>query len=167
MTTNKHLKRRARSLAASTGQPYATALRRIQSQLEDRMSSVHNPTPETLAQCSFCAKPEPAVQRLVAGPGGVFICDECVESSAKLIARSGPEESAQSRAAYFDPTIEVAMARLGGLVRRADLIEDQIVAAVRRLRKQGSAWTAIAAAAGVSIEYLQERLDRSEQPRSH
>lgn len=29
--------------------------------------------------CSFCAKPQRAVRRLIAGPGkGVFICDECV-----------------------------------------------------------------------------------------
>ena len=29
--------------------------------------------------CSFCAKPQQAVKRLIAGPGkGVFICDECV-----------------------------------------------------------------------------------------
>jgi ATP-dependent Clp protease ATP-binding subunit ClpX len=29
--------------------------------------------------CSFCAKPQRSVQRLIAGPGkGVFICDECV-----------------------------------------------------------------------------------------
>lgn len=167
MTTNKHLKRRARSLAASTGQPYATALRRIRSQLEDRVSSAHNPTTDMLAQCSFCARSESGVQRLVAGPGGVFICDQCVESSVKLIAQSSPEESAQSRAAYFDPTTEVAMGRLGELFRNAERVEDQIVNVVSRLREQGNDWTAIAAAAGVSIEHLQERLDRSEQRRSH
>jgi ATP-dependent protease Clp ATPase subunit len=27
--------------------------------------------------CSFCAKPQSAVRRLVVGPG-IFICDECV-----------------------------------------------------------------------------------------
>lgn len=29
-------------------------------------------------QCSFCGKDQGAVERLIAGPNGVFICDECV-----------------------------------------------------------------------------------------
>ena len=28
--------------------------------------------------CSFCGKDQSQVQRLVAGPGGVYICDSCV-----------------------------------------------------------------------------------------
>jgi ATP-dependent Clp protease ATP-binding subunit ClpX len=166
MTTNKHLKRRARSLAASTGQPYATALRRIRSQLEDRMSVQHTPIPGTCAQCSFCSKPEPAVQRLVAGPGGVFICDECVDSSSKIIDQSGAEESARSRAEYFDPSVELALTRLGELIRSADRIEGQFASAVRRLREHGTEWTAIAAAAAMSVESIQERLERSDHPKS-
>ena len=29
--------------------------------------------------CSFCGKPEELTKRLIAGPNGVYICDECVE----------------------------------------------------------------------------------------
>jgi ATP-dependent Clp protease ATP-binding subunit ClpX len=29
--------------------------------------------------CSFCSKDQSKVRKMVAGPGGVFICDECVE----------------------------------------------------------------------------------------
>ena len=29
--------------------------------------------------CSFCGKPEELTKRLVAGPNGVYICDECIE----------------------------------------------------------------------------------------
>ena len=29
--------------------------------------------------CSFCGKTEDQVRRLIAGPDGAFICDECVE----------------------------------------------------------------------------------------
>lgn len=28
--------------------------------------------------CSFCGKDQDSVQRLIAGPGGVYVCDECV-----------------------------------------------------------------------------------------
>ena len=40
------------------------------------MTSKENGRPEY--QCSFCAKPQREVKRLVAGPGKIFICDECV-----------------------------------------------------------------------------------------
>ncbi len=29
-------------------------------------------------KCSFCGKPQDAVKKIIAGPNGVFICDECV-----------------------------------------------------------------------------------------
>lgn len=36
-------------------------------------------------KCSFCGKSERAVRRLVAGPNGVYICNECVELCVDLI----------------------------------------------------------------------------------
>ena len=42
--------------------------------------------------CSFCAKDQSQVRRLVAGPGGVYICDECVEACRNVIR----EEAASS-----------------------------------------------------------------------
>ena len=42
--------------------------------------------------CSFCGKPQASVKRLIAGPGQVFICDECVRLCQQIIT----EESAQS-----------------------------------------------------------------------
>ncbi len=35
--------------------------------------------------CSFCGKTEEQVRRLIAGPQGTFICDECVEICAGII----------------------------------------------------------------------------------
>ena len=35
--------------------------------------------------CSFCGKTEDHVRRLIAGPDGAFICDECVEICAGII----------------------------------------------------------------------------------
>ena len=29
-------------------------------------------------KCSFCGKPQETVKKIIAGPNGVFICDECV-----------------------------------------------------------------------------------------
>ncbi len=36
-------------------------------------------------RCSFCGKSQDLVQRLIAGPGGVYICDECVDLCREII----------------------------------------------------------------------------------
>ena len=39
--------------------------------------------------CSFCGKAQELVQRLIAGPGGVCICDECVTLCNEILADGG------------------------------------------------------------------------------
>ena len=36
-------------------------------------------------RCSFCNKTEDQVRKLIAGPSGVYICDECIEICAEII----------------------------------------------------------------------------------
>ena len=36
-------------------------------------------------RCSFCGKPEGQIRKLIAGPAGVFICDECVELCDEIL----------------------------------------------------------------------------------
>ena len=40
---------------------------------------------EQKVRCSFCNKSEDQVRKLIAGPNGVFICDECVEICGEII----------------------------------------------------------------------------------
>lgn len=40
--------------------------------------------------CSFCGKPNNVVGKLIAGPAGVNICDECVAICDQLISRDAP-----------------------------------------------------------------------------
>ena len=35
--------------------------------------------------CSFCRRPQGEVKRLVSGPEGVFICDECVDLCREIL----------------------------------------------------------------------------------
>ena len=35
--------------------------------------------------CSFCGKPQGMVERLIAGPGNVYICNECVEKCNEIL----------------------------------------------------------------------------------
>ena len=35
--------------------------------------------------CSFCGKPQKQVRKMISGPSGVYICDECIELCAELV----------------------------------------------------------------------------------
>ena len=52
---------------------------------------------EQKVRCSFCNKSEDQVRKLIAGPGGVFICDDCVEICSEIIEEELAEEYAQFR----------------------------------------------------------------------
>ncbi|MBU4255148.1 MAG: ATP-dependent Clp protease ATP-binding subunit ClpX [Acidobacteria bacterium] len=39
----------------------------------------------SLAKCSFCSRSQSIVQKLIAGPEGVYICDNCVELAHSII----------------------------------------------------------------------------------
>ena len=43
-------------------------------------------------RCSFCNKTQDQVRKLIAGPAGVYICDECVELCGDIIAEEYDEE---------------------------------------------------------------------------
>ena len=36
-------------------------------------------------RCSFCNKTQSQVRKLIAGPAGVYICDECVDICADIL----------------------------------------------------------------------------------
>lgn len=39
----------------------------------------------TRVKCSFCGKPQDIVRKLIAGPDGIYICDECVSLCSEII----------------------------------------------------------------------------------
>ena len=59
-----------------------------------RAKSGKGSTPTTYV-CSFCGKNQDQVRRLIAGPGAVYICDECVELCREIIHedKSSPSRS--------------------------------------------------------------------------
>ncbi|MCH5252084.1 MAG: ATP-dependent Clp protease ATP-binding subunit ClpX [Lachnospiraceae bacterium] len=44
-----------------------------------------------LLRCSFCGKTEKQVHKLIAGPNGVYICDECIELCDEILAEEYQE----------------------------------------------------------------------------
>lgn len=47
---------------------------------------------DSRVRCSFCGKTEEQVYKLIAGPGGAYICDECVGICSEIIAEELGEE---------------------------------------------------------------------------
>ena len=41
--------------------------------------------PSSTAKCNFCSRTQPFAKKLIAGPGGVYICDNCVELAHSII----------------------------------------------------------------------------------
>lgn len=47
---------------------------------------------ESKIRCSFCNKSEDQVRKLIAGPNGVYICDECIEICSEIIEEELEDE---------------------------------------------------------------------------
>src|SRR3989441_6094323 len=54
--------------------------------------------------CSFCGKNQDQVRRLIAGPGAVYICDECVELCREIIDEEASTSPRAKSAAGKIPT---------------------------------------------------------------
>ena len=52
--------------------------------------------------CSFCGKTQDMVQKLIAGPNDVFICDECVEICSDIVADALEEADLKSKEEALD-----------------------------------------------------------------
>lgn len=55
--------------------------------------------------CSFCGKGQENVRRLIAGPGAVYICDECVDLCREIIdEEQAPAQKQRSAPSSKTPT---------------------------------------------------------------
>ncbi|MBX0330320.1 ATP-dependent Clp protease ATP-binding subunit ClpX [Oscillochloris sp. ZM17-4] len=61
------------------------------------MTRSRNTTGRGAYVCSFCGRGQDEVQRLIAGPGTVFICDECVALCSAIIAEETEQQIAAPR----------------------------------------------------------------------
>lgn len=56
------------------------------------------PRDEHILRCSFCGKSQDEVEKLIGGPGGVCICDECVELCDEIIREDIQKKNEARRA---------------------------------------------------------------------
>ncbi|GAA4885230.1 ClpX C4-type zinc finger protein [Kitasatospora terrestris] len=106
--------------------------------------------------CSFCAKLEAEVTKLVAGPG-VNICTECVDLAASIVAeyRPGPVELRMPiRSELTDPELLERLPRVAALAQQLDA---DLRTWVAELRRRGVTWARIGEALGVSRQSAWER----------
>lgn len=57
-------------------------------------------------RCSFCGKSQEQVRKLIAGPGGAYICDECVDICAEIIEEELEEEALDNPKAPFEINLQ-------------------------------------------------------------
>lgn len=104
--------------------------------------------------CSFCFKSQHEVAKLVAGIGGIFICDECVELCNQWMAgrppqvpNPSPDELPTERLLERLRPIEDTIQGKGG----------QLQWVVDLLRSREVSWAQIGAALGISRQSAWER----------
>lgn len=54
--------------------------------------------------CSFCGKPKDLVKKLVAGPNGIFICDECIEICQEIIKKEAIKQNGEFAVNLLTPS---------------------------------------------------------------
>ncbi len=118
-------------------------------------SKASEPKPQELMYCSFCLKPQTDVAMLIAGPGRIFICDECVGLCSEYVAGRTPDLS-HVTAPDTLPT-ERLLAQLKPIEDTLQGKGNQLQWVVDTLRGREVSWAVIGTALGVSRQSAWER----------
>ena len=105
--------------------------------------------------CSFCAKSQLEVGKLIAGPGLIFICDACVALCDEIVAGRTPDTSG-----FPDPKdlpTERLIAQLPGVEATARGKRTQLQWVIDELRRRELSWADIGEALGISRQAAWER----------
>jgi len=105
--------------------------------------------------CSFCLKSQHEVAKLVAGPGWVMICDDCVGMCQVYLDGGTPDLS--KHPAPKDLPTERLIAQLPGVEATVRGKRTQLQWVVDELRRREVSWAEIGEALGVSRQSAWER----------
>jgi len=61
----------------------------------------------TLAKCNFCNRNQTQVKKLIAGPGGIFICDNCIEIAHSMVLSDKVKEDETKTVGGFPTPSEI------------------------------------------------------------
>jgi ClpX C4-type zinc finger len=127
-------------------------------------SQTHAATTAIEVRCSFCAKPGPEVEKVIAGPG-VYICNECVGLCNDILAA---ERHKVSESKTQLPAWEEAMTdeQILDLLPRVAAVGAQTEASLQRLvtilRERRVTWARIGGALQVIRQSAWERFSGEE-----
>ena len=62
---------------------------------------------EERVRCSFCGKPQTAVRKLISGPNGAYICDNCVDICSEIIDEEFGDEMEDEESLEEEGTLEI------------------------------------------------------------
>src|SRR6266436_9878147 len=121
---------------------------------ETAQAAAGGSSPTKTLYCSFCFKSQHEVKKLISGPGGIFICDECVDLCNEIIAGRpilskppSPEEL---------PT-ERLLERLQPIEETLQDKSNQLQSVVELLRSRKVSWAQIGGALAISRQSAWER----------
>ncbi|WP_139123156.1 ClpX C4-type zinc finger protein, partial [Cellulosimicrobium cellulans] len=118
--------------------------------------------------CSFCGKSQKQVKRLIAGPAGVFICDECVALCLEMIEEDREPESTDVVTGDGRlPTPHEIFAHLSTYVVGQDPAKRALAVAVHNHYKRIRAAAAAAEAAEAGEDAPDDGLDDVELAKSN
>ena len=106
--------------------------------------------------CSFCMKSQHEVKKLIAGPGLIFICDECVALCDAIIAGK-PLKIEEGKFKIQNIATETLLARLKPVEHTLQGMGNQLQTMVEELRGREVSWARIGEALGVSRQSAWER----------
>lgn len=115
-------------------------------------------------RCSFCAKPNSDVEKVIAGPG-VYICNECVALCNDVLAaeRRKPAEPAAQLAAWDESMTDE---QILDLLPRIAAVGAQTEASLQRLvtilRQRRVTWASIGSALQITRQSAWERFSGEE-----
>lgn len=111
--------------------------------------------PASTFYCSFCLKSQHEVEKLIAGPGMITICDACVGLCNEHLAGRTPDLS------HFTPPDQLPAERLLAQLPAVEAVRkgkgNQLQWVVDQLRSRQVSWAQIGEALGISRQSAWER----------
>jgi hypothetical protein len=112
--------------------------------------------PKPKLRCSFCGKDQDQVQKLIAG-SGVFICDECIDLSNRILADENTVPRLPDWQTMSDESILAGLPQVAAVSAQAEFSLHERIA---ELRKRGLTWAQLGGALGVTRQAAWERFAR-------
>ena len=108
--------------------------------------------------CSFCLKSQHEVQKLIAGPGFIFVCNECVALCDAIIAGTWDPSMVDASKFKIDQiSTDTLLTRLKPIEQTLQGMGNQLQTVVEELRGREVSWARIGEALGISRQSAWER----------